>query len=221
MNQELTDVTPDVDKIRELCLKIKELHERGEEHERDVAGDMLEKIIAKYGLTLEDVSDLKSLKREFKINDFEDEVAILSQCIWDVNPSADVKMQKVKKLVLVSLTSAQFIEVTEKFKYFWELYLKQKDQFLTAFIVKNKLGLENDSNSDAKITKDEATEIAQMSDAIKKGEFYDPTLLDDSTLGQENNSPHIRDDSTLENEIIANKNISVMNFDTKNIQHEE
>lgn len=221
MNIALTNVTPDVDKIRELCLKIKELHERGEENERDVAGEMLEKILAKYGLTFDDVSELKSLRREFKVDDLEDSVSILSQCIWDVNPVADIKMQKVKKLVLVSLTSAQFIEVTEKFKYFWALYLKQKDQFLTAFIVKNKLGLDNDSNSEAQITKDEATEIAQMSDAIKKGE-YQEDLLDDSTLGKEQHlqGAPLKDDSTLYDEITETKKNTILNIDVQNISEE-
>ena len=146
MINDLSNVTPDLDKIRELALKIKELATRGEDNERDVAQNKLETLILKYGLSFEDICETTSLKRIFKVHNNTDCVDLLSQCIWDVNPTAPVSKVSSKKQVLATLTSSQFIEVSEKFEYFWSLYIKQRDEYLNklrdeffvGFIVKNK-----------------------------------------------------------------------------------
>ncbi len=191
MITELKDVTPDLDKIRELALKIKELATRGEENERDVAHNKLEALLKKYGLSFQEIIETESFKRIFQVENTTDCVDILSQCIWDVNPDAPVSQIVTKKQVLVSLTSSQFIEVTEKFKYFWTLYVKQrdkyikqaKDNFLVGFIVKNKLGIENDSNKE-EMSQDQIDKVVDVAGDIEKGDFkiqWDQIQSDDDS----------------------------------------
>lgn len=195
--------TPDLNKIKELALKILELKNRGDDHEREVATEKLEALLLKYNLTFEDIVSKDSFTREFKLHNLTDCIEILSQCIWDVKPTCDVRKVVAKKIILADLTHTEFIEVTEKYKFYWELYTKQKeekfkplfDEFLVAFIVKNQLGINNESFVDEKeqYTEEKIESIASVASSIEKGDFTSEqdeskalktNLLDDSDLGK-------------------------------------
>lgn len=166
-----TEITPDLDKLKTLLVKVKELAERGDSGERDVAKTKLEKLLKKYGLKLKDVELQNKNKRIFRIVNKEDCVNIISQTIWDVAPKVDIKQSTRKLEVYCSLTSEEYIEVCEKFNYYWNLWCKEKKQFLTAFIIKNKLGTEGQSSKGEKLDEETIAGIRKKMNGVAKGNY--------------------------------------------------
>jgi hypothetical protein len=161
-NNNNENITPDLEKIKILIGKVAELANRGIGGEKDAAKKKLEKLLKKYGLKLSDIDvdgDDKQ-QRTIRIKNREDYLTILTQVIWDV--VVDIRIQQnTKKLeIYVKLTTEQYIEVKEKFDYFWNLWCKEKEQFLMAFVIKNRLGLVSNKRSD---------EAKQMDDETRNG----------------------------------------------------
>ncbi len=156
------NITPDLEKIKTLISKVAELANRGVGGERESAKKKLEKLLKKYGLTLADINGDENDKqqREFRIKNREDYVTVLTQVIWDVVPDIRIQQNTKRLEVYVKLTTEQYIEVKEKFDYFWNLWVKEKEQFLMAFIIKNRLGL---------VSKNRHGEAKPMDDETKNG----------------------------------------------------
>ena len=83
--------TPDLDKIRETLKKLAVLAKRGEENERQTALGLLQRILQKYNLSISDLKDTDLKEREFNFTS-RDNLTILSQCIWSLNPDAQVSL---------------------------------------------------------------------------------------------------------------------------------
>ena len=136
-----SEITPDLDRLKNLIGKVKGLADRGVDGERDSAQKTLQKLLNKYGIKLKDIEQQNKTKRTFRIVNKDDCITILSQIIWDVVPDAKIK-QHVRALeIYCSLTNEQYIEVSEKYQYYWKLWCDEKKHTLMAFVVKNNLGV--------------------------------------------------------------------------------
>lgn len=160
------------EKIKELLLKLKSLSKQGIGGEKDNAIEMLEKALKKYGLTLEDLENLEKKLREFKVKNKDDATIILVQCICDVFPNAKIQQHARNLTVYCHLDSAEFIEVTEKYKHYYKIWLKEKKEFLTAFVVKNNIGLSGES-SGKDIDEEEKMAIIKKMNSMDENKFVD------------------------------------------------
>ena len=142
-----SEITPDLDKVKNLIKKVKALADKGIDGERESAQQTLEKLLKKYGIKSKDIEQNNKTKRTFRIVNKDDCITILSQIIWDVVPDAKIK-QHVRALeIYCSLTNEQFIEISEKYQYYWKLWCEEKQHTIIAFVVKNNLGVnQNEGN---------------------------------------------------------------------------
>ena len=164
--------TPDLDKIRETLKKLAVLAERGEDNERQTALGILQKLLQKYNLSIPDLVNPDLKEREFNYSS-RDNLTILSQCIWSINPDVQVSFDSGKNKVYVKLKSSDYIEVVEKFLYYYPLYEKEKMKLMLAFICKH--GLTTASNqcesNENSMTNEEIKQAALMMSGMSAGSF--------------------------------------------------
>lgn len=154
-------LTPDTDKINELLNKLYELSIRGDDNERNVAEKKLNQIIKKYGIT--DFSE-NNMQRVFKIEDNNDCLMILSQCVWSVKGNIEINYKGKK--AFVKLNASDYILISEKYKYYYSLYKEQKNNFFTAFIIKNELVAKSGEKN---INNEKADKVNKIMNSIEKG----------------------------------------------------
>lgn len=164
--------TPDMDRIREVLKKLAVLAERGEENERQTALEMLHRLLQKYNITLPDLINRDEKEREFSYSS-RDNLTILAQCIWSVNADAHVSFDSGKNKVFVNLKSSDYIEVVEKFIYFYPLYEKEKMKMMLAFICKHGLTTSptEGSSCENNMSKDEMAQVVQMMQGMNNSSF--------------------------------------------------
>jgi len=165
--------TPDLDKIRETLKKLAVLAKRGEENERQTALGLLQRILQKYNLSISDLKDTDLKEREFNFTS-RDNLTILSQCIWSLNPDAQVSFDLGKNKVYVKLKSTEYIEIIEKFLYYYPLYEKEKMKLMLAFICKHGLTTITSDKCDNKennMSNEEVKQVVLMMSGMEKGSF--------------------------------------------------
>lgn len=134
----MDNLNPDLNKVKTLALKLKEMADRGTEHERVVAEKKLSSLLNKYGLTIKDVVENEVKRRTFPYK-HEDETLVLAHVIWSVIPNIPIQRRGKQKKAFCDLNPEQYIEVKEKLKFYLNDYEKQKKNFTIAYIYKNDL----------------------------------------------------------------------------------
>lgn len=168
----MTTQTPDLDKIKQTILKVKELAERGADGERQVAQNKLKSLLHKYGINISELQSDSTQERIIKHHKHPDSRKILVQVICSVKKTTMWKLKKGYGIV-ADLSYDDYIEVIEKYKYFWKLYTKQKEIFFQAFITNNKLYSAQQESSDSVPDKnpEELREIVRMMMSMSKGDY--------------------------------------------------
>lgn len=161
-------MTNDHEKIQALLLKLKAMAERGEAHERDVAQIKLDDLIAKYNL---EPGKAKNDKRIFKVRDWAEHKNLLLQCIIDVKANAKMEGDKTGKKIYVELEDLEYIEVCEKWDYYWKEFLIQKEGLFTAFVVKNKIGTNGNDEKNTDLNEDRISETVKFMAVIDQKKF--------------------------------------------------
>lgn len=146
----MDNLNPDLQKVKLLALKLKEMAERGTEHERVVAEKKLSSLLNKYRLTIKDIIENEVKKRTFNFK-HEDETLILAHVIWSVVPKINIQRTGRQKKAFCNLSTEQYIEVKEKLKFYLKDYNNQKNDFTIAYILKNNLEIPN-TESEVEIT---------------------------------------------------------------------
>ena len=164
--------TPDLDRIKETLKKLAVLAERGEDNERQTALGLLQRILQKYNLNIADLTNIDLKEREFNYTS-RDNLTVLSQCIWSINPDAHVSFDSSKNKVYVKLKSSEYIEIIEKFLYYYPLYEKEKMKLMLAFICKHGLTTKTTqcSNNENNLSNEEVKQVALMMSGMEKGSF--------------------------------------------------
>jgi len=164
----------DLKNIKELALKLKEMASRGgTENERSVAEKKLSALLSKYGLTIKDISDKKLKQKKFKFK-HEDEVIILTHVIWSVVPKVNILRRGKRKEAFCELTPEQYIEAKEKVDFYLKHYAEEKKNFTIAYIFKNNLEVQKESESESKNESKiefDSKSVIDMMRAINHGDF--------------------------------------------------
>lgn len=132
--------------ILDLLRKLKALAEQGVDGERENATDMLHRLMAKHGITMEDLGIHVLKEREFYIAD--KEMQLFVQVLGSVTgPSQKILSYKrdTKKLKsrFVELTDADYIEVEAKWEFYRRAWKEERERqlqlLMKAFVHKNRL----------------------------------------------------------------------------------
>lgn len=130
------------DSIIDQIKKVKLLSEKGIDNEKENAKLLLEKLLKKYNVSLEEllIEDRKEYKFKYKT---EFDKKILFQCLAKFAPNVkeyrkyikiNNKVKKVaKNIIVVNLTKMEFLDVEASAKFYNKLFNKELELFLYAF----------------------------------------------------------------------------------------
>jgi hypothetical protein len=126
------------EEIKKKAEKLKALADRGERGERDNAREQLEKLLKRHGLSREDVFG-HEINRVFIVTTLNESSKILEKVIRSINPKAvmSVEQNKSKLTIKVALSDAEYIEVKQKYLYFWRSFNEEKQLLFSAFLNKH------------------------------------------------------------------------------------
>lgn len=169
-----------MDKHIELIKKLKALADKGVGGEAENAQQMLEKMLLKHNLTIEDIVGEQKNDYYFKASGIK--AKLLTQIIKRVNydlkiydiPSNVVKKYSLSGNVMTTCTVAEFIEIEQMFYIYDNLYKRESEIFYKAFLTANDL-LARPPKDEQKTTKDlskdeleEWKRTQEMASKIKK-----------------------------------------------------
>jgi hypothetical protein len=169
-----------MEKNIELLKKLKALSEKGVGGEATNATDMLNKLLKKHNLTLEDLEEDKKNDYYFSTSGMHSE--LLHQIAKMVNSEVkcyDVPLKMVKKHKLsgnfiLNCTSAEFIEIDQMFSVYKNLLDKELKVFYYAFLQTNDLLITPKKGSEKKLSdlskeeKEQLLRANEMASLIKK-----------------------------------------------------
>ncbi len=161
----------DYESIVEQIKKVKILAENGISGEKENAKNLLEKLLKKYKISLEELITDETKEYKFKFTT-EYERKILNQCVAKFAPTIKqyirYKTSKgvfKKNIIGIELTKMQFLDIKTSAKFYTALFAKELDLFFIAFISKHDIFREttsNDEASESTLTPEEAEAIRNM-----------------------------------------------------------
>ena len=166
----------DSGKIKLLMQKVRALADKGEGGEKENAKIKLSELLEKYNI--KKFEEKSSKTRVFKLADFSDCKIIMIHCIIDTLKSSKIEGCKAKKEIYCKLTDEQYIDVCQKFNHYFPTFVRQRENFIKAFILKNDLGIsdltpiQNDNTENKEIS-----EISEMMKGINDNKFKKNKLL--------------------------------------------
>lgn len=154
--------------IKSLAVKLKALADRGDPGERELAQKKLDELMKKYQLTDEDVSD--EIEDYFDIRFYHPwEQLLLWQIGYKVLNSTESYgrrghgRNRQLKVVVFKCTKAQFLEIEYLFSFYRELFQRELDILLSAFIQKHRLfGIPDDDSEGKKMSDDDLKKMFAM-----------------------------------------------------------
>jgi hypothetical protein len=124
--------------ILALAQKLHALSLRGVDGERTTAEAMLRKLMAKHGITLEDLQLVQRTQRNYKYESTAHKDFIIQ--VWaNVAPDALGSIYKPGRTVAIDLSHAEHLQMLLKLDHYWQLYQRELSIFYEAFIRKNDL----------------------------------------------------------------------------------
>jgi hypothetical protein len=169
-------------KYIELAKKIKNLADKGEGGEKINAEKLLDDILKKHNIKLEELDSLKLEDFFFNIEDLDFKLWL--QIVKKVNNTIKIygkfDDKTIKKNLLdgnylISCTYLEYVEIVSMFDFFKGLYNKELDFFFTAFCNANNLLIKSsESKSINDLTPEEYKDFIRMlelSKNIKKDSF--------------------------------------------------
>lgn len=168
--------------IVEQIKKVKKLAEEGVGGERENAKVLLEKLLKKYKITLDELAEEKKTLYKFKYKTLF-EKKILIQCIAKFAPDVenaklifDDKGKLRINIIGVELTKIQFLDVEAATKFYSKLFTKELELFYMAFISKHDIFRERDKNElveESTLSPEEIEAIIHMMNGLSDN-FYKP-----------------------------------------------
>lgn len=163
-----------MDKIIQLAKKLKALSDKGVGGEKINAEKMLQKIMEKHNLTIEDVEGEKKDFAYYKVNQKQQEIfwQVVSSVIGKHTSYTD---KRKRGYFLLKVTASEAVEIQMKYDFFWKLYQEEFDIWRSAFIARNDIYHPDGNKIDmADLSGEELQKIkriAEMSQSIKRGEL--------------------------------------------------
>lgn len=154
----------------ELLKKIQSLAERGIGGEKENANKLLNKLLDKYGVSIEELADEKVECIEFKYKNHDEEI-LLKQIIFKVTNSCKtyiyrntVTGRKARGIIGADVTQAQKIEIEFLFDWYKNQLKKEHEIFLKAFIYKHEIYgvLDDDTDNKNNMSVDELLKMKNL-----------------------------------------------------------
>lgn len=143
-----------MENIKDKLRKLYNLVTRGEEGEAKKAKAILEKHLAGYGMTLEDILQEDTCFYELKYSN-RTELMLLNQMLrhsLSEEEYKEARINKKSKIVFVDLTNIRYVEISDQWKFYRSLFRKELDkvesEFLSAFVYKHDLYADKDKDND-------------------------------------------------------------------------
>jgi hypothetical protein len=128
------------DKLMRRLRKLLALAERGIDGEKDTAQKMLDKLLAKHDLTIEDISGDKKTDHWFKFGSKVVYRRLMRQIILSVVGNVDFYTSSVDKTIfIVEVTDFEKIEIEMKFSVYKKTLDKELEESFVAFVHKHEL----------------------------------------------------------------------------------
>jgi len=170
-----------MEKYIALAKKLYALATKGVGGEKQNAQSMLDALLKKHNISIEDIEEETIRERHFKLTKetkplFVQIVACTRYGIkqYGIFPAKDVKYFNLPGNFMIECTDSEFIEIEAKFDFYHKLLIEEQDVFFTAFLAANDL-LANNPNKVEEINTPEEIEkykrVAALSSKIKKGQF--------------------------------------------------
>lgn len=167
----------------ELAKKLKALADQGVGGEKINAETMLNALLKKYKITLEEIEGESIKKYFFNLNP--EEYRFFHQIVKNVNfsikvygpiPKKKIKTLQIEGNLFIESTASDYIEIETKFEFYKGLYEEELEIFYNAFLTANKLlALDPDkTRTTADLSPEEWQEyqrIQNMANKIKVGQF--------------------------------------------------
>jgi hypothetical protein len=130
---------------KELLQKVKALADRGIDGEKTNAEELLKKLMERYGITEEDISEDKIRDHELKIKDIPMIKRLVGQIMYSVvgnidnnNKIYEYRRDK-KKRMCITCTDSNFIEIAARFEFYQEHWAHDIEIMYNAFVQSNLL----------------------------------------------------------------------------------
>ena len=169
----------DYESIVEQVRKVKALADNGIDGEKENAKILLDKLLKKYNIDLNEFIEEKRKAYKFKYSN-EHERRILVQCIAKFAPNIKTfkrlcnnKGSIIKNIIELDLTNLEYLDSSGSAKFYTKLLKDEMETFMTAFIHKHKLfGASNeDDASESTLSTEEIETIVNMMKAMKNSDF--------------------------------------------------
>lgn len=144
----------------ELAKKLKALADKGIGGEKTNAEKMLNDLLKKHNLSIEDIEGEKISNYFFKIKKEQSDllVQIIKRVYYDLKmfgeiPAKDVKRLEMEGNYFTKCTASQFVEIKTMFDFYDSLYKEEMQVFFSAFLMANDL-LAKPPKNEQRSTKD-------------------------------------------------------------------
>jgi hypothetical protein len=162
--------------IKDRLLKIKALAGRAEAGEQQAALHLLHELMSKHGITEADLDPEPKNWHMFKYNSSLEKDLLVQVFFAYTNHkgTVDVMTSKRSRTIGFELTTKQAIEIGEQYEAYKRAFRKElskfRNNFLTAFIAKNKITSQNedDDKPEKEISKEDLEAISALYGALKK-----------------------------------------------------
>jgi len=150
--------------IRKRLIKIQELAKRGSDGEKEVAARMLNDLLTRHNLKLEDLSDDR-VYYEF-VYKLAYERRILFQIYAKVTGNNQISYKRTNKTIFFKLTKKEYEQIKEMFPRYRAAFKKDLDDLMVAFVQKHKLSSGTISSVDDDIDWDYLNRIINMAENL-------------------------------------------------------
>lgn len=161
----------------ELAKKLKALADKGIGGEKINAEEMLQKLLKKHNISIEDLEN-DNIEEFFFVIPEKLHFKILWQITKNLNMAIKCYGEFTKKLIKdynlagnysIHCTNSEYIEIEAKYSFYLELFKSESEIFFSAFIQANDLGIKSDEPRQKLTDKD--MRVIEMSAKVKKGNF--------------------------------------------------
>jgi len=165
----------DNETIRAKLRKIAALAERGVGGECDNAKGLLDRLLAKHGLTMEDLYPKQEVEyHEFVCANRRDR-AVLMQCVAKATGLSEVTYYKVRrkpKHIWIKCGRIDFIEIEHMYRHFRKLLREEEKRLVDAFICRHELYGPSDGQSDAEpLSYEEYMALRRLANGMRESNY--------------------------------------------------
>jgi len=159
--------------------KLLALAQRGVGGEKDTAQRMLDKMLSRHKMTIDDLN--VDARKEYRITLTKMEHrTILFQVLYKVLnvDSIQYKHRPKYREVCVELTPAEYVETMEMFKQLTRQWDKEQERLMVAFVGKHELYSDQPAKGERKFTQEELEAIYRMMAGMDDVELRKGRLID-------------------------------------------